>query len=149
MDEILPKRTPSPFVLLCQQTLKQTPLAIFSYTDKEDGLLKRYHITIVCDEKSKHIEEAKYCSAKIISYGGDSTVFFRPEVRWNSINLLAVPTQSPIWLRWYHVKFYSIDLLRESIKTKKFDINDIEKYELKCKQPIPPLNIHYFSKLLC
>lgn len=123
-------------------------MSLFSYMDETVWLLKRYHISILIHghQTREERDAAVNLREAIVNKGGNASVVRRPEVRWNSINVIVEPLRVlPAW-RWYFVKIYSAMLLVDAIATHKFDRDDIEKYAIKYEPP-PVLNIHNISKL--
>lgn len=143
----LVNRACSPRVIFHQLAYRQTTFTLFSYTSKDDRMLKRHHISILIDEKNAPDREtAMDLREKIITLGGNSSVVSEPEVRWKSINVVFKRPKAS-WRR-YLVKLYSAKLLKDAMQREMFSFNDIEKYEIKQESTyLLPLNIYYISKL--
>lgn len=149
MDTVLPNSKPSAEeVLIHQDGYLDFRMTLFSYINKDTGLLARYRFALLVDRdyKSEDFDRTtSYFEEVIMTYGGYASVKSFPEVRWDCINVV-IGTPRPRW-RKYSVKLYSINLLTDAINTLKFDFKTICQYRI-VMPPSVALNICNLSQLI-
>lgn len=149
MDNILPNSKPKANeISMHQYGFLNFKMTLFSYINKDSGILARYRFALLVDRDSK-IQDfdgtTSYLEDVIMTYGGYATVEAFPEVRWDCMNVV-VGYPKPSWKK-YCVKLYSVNLITDAISTLKFDHKSRCQYRI-LMPPSFALNVSNLSKLI-
>lgn len=127
--------------------LWQRDMTIFSYL-KDDGLLRRNIFNLVVDTDNISPEEFELVNSyqeEITNKGGIALLRQTPEIRFDAINVVIGPIRKE-WSNFF-IKLFSIDLIKDALKTKRFDSDNLDVYQIPPKRP-PTININYIAKLV-
>lgn len=143
----LPKRKPSKAVLWWQKRgLQQLGLTLFSYNDKDDGLLRRHRFALLVNPNSKKAERiALHFQRLITDNGGISSIVPVPDISWNCTNLV-VGAPKVSWAN-YFCSLFSVEMVDHVMKTGKFNSAAMRKFRLPSHRPLS-LNVFYLISLM-
>lgn len=149
MDTILQDSEPNPDeISMHQDGFLDFRMTLFSYVNRDTGLLARYRFALLVDPDNK-IEDydriTSFFETVIMTFGGFATIETVPEVRWNCVNVV-LGAPNPSWGK-YCVKYYSINLITDAITTLKFDFKTRSRYRVLVS-PGVALNFSNLSQLI-